>query len=154
MKERASGRGFTLTPIARGAWAVGGLVWLLVLTIRVTGAPQVKAEPVMRSTLSGVYTADQADKGKAGFLNVCVGCHNVGSQSGEPWAIRWGGHPLSDLYLFIRDEMPADEPQSISPILKVQIVAYLLRLNGMPAGQAELPTDVELLKTIRIEIPR
>jgi hypothetical protein len=135
------------------ARAIGSAVWLLALTMRIVAAPQT-TDASMRSTLSGVYTSAQADKGKSGFLNLCVSCHNVASQSGDPWAIRWGGHPLYDLYGVIRETMPVEEPQSYSPILKAQIVAYLLRLNGMPAGTDELPTDVEVLKKIRIEIPR
>lgn len=128
---------------------------LLAAAIQGAAATQTPpAAPAMtRSTLSGVYTNAQADKGKSGFLNLCVSCHNVGSQSGAPWAMRWGGHPLYDLYGVIRETMPVEEPQSYSPVLKAQIVAYLLRLNGMPPGPDELPTDVETLKKIRIEIP-
>lgn len=106
-----------------------------------------------RSTLAGVYTSAQAEKGKTAFLNLCVSCHNLSTQSGAAFALRWGGHPLSELWVLVKDRMPIEEPLSYSPVSKAQIVAYLLKLNGMPAGATELPTDVETLQKIRIEIP-
>jgi hypothetical protein len=57
------------------------------------------------------------------------------------------------LYDFLRENMPDDDPESVSPAVKLQVVTYLLRLNGMPAGQDELPGDVDALKKIKIEIP-
>ena len=40
---------------------------------------------------------------------------------------------------------------SAAGIEDAQVVAYLLKLNGQPAGSAELPSDSLVLKTIRFE---
>ena len=152
MSERPTRRGSAVASIAPGSWAVVAAVWLIATAVRGVAAPQAPTEP-MRSTLAGVYTAAQADRGKAGFQNLCVSCHNVASQSGAPWALRWAGRPVSDLYGLIKESMPVEEPQSIPPAVKVLIVAYLLKLNGMPAGSDELPGDLEALKRIRIDFP-
>jgi hypothetical protein len=33
------------------------------------------------------------------------------------------------------------------------VVAYLLKINGVPAGETDLPADAEAMKKIRIEMP-
>ena len=45
-------------------------------------------------------------------------------------------------------------PASLTPAEYAQVVAYLLKINDVPAGEHELPPDSEALKKIRIEMPR
>jgi hypothetical protein len=47
--------------------------------------------------------------------------------------------------------MPQDNPGSLKRKEYVDVVAYLFRLNGLPAGDAEM--DVSSVKRIRIEGP-
>jgi hypothetical protein len=46
--------------------------------------------------------------------------------------------------------MPADNPGKLSRNQYADIVAYLLQLNGMPAGTQALSSDPKLLEKIRI----
>jgi hypothetical protein len=39
----------------------------------------------------------------------------------------------------------------MSPQEYADVIAYLLRMNRMPVGDEELPSDVERLRSIRIE---
>jgi hypothetical protein len=48
--------------------------------------------------------------------------------------------------------MPKSEPGTLTPDEYAQVLAYLLELNGMPAGDVELPPDPEAMKTIRIDM--
>ena len=50
--------------------------------------------------------------------------------------------------------MPKQDPASLSPQEYAQLVAYLLKINDAPAGQAELGSDLERLKKITIEMPK
>jgi hypothetical protein len=50
--------------------------------------------------------------------------------------------------------MPKNEPGSLSPEEYADVLAYLLKLNLMPAGPAELPPDSSALRTIRIDTAR
>ena len=127
--------------------ACATVVWLR------ADAAQKAAPETPRSTLNGVYTAAQADKGKEIFANICQGCHTTASQSGTAFANRWKWQPLSDLYTFIDEEMPKDDPGSLKPAEEAEVIAYLLKLNGLPAGKEELPGDVDALKKIKIELP-
>ena len=46
--------------------------------------------------------------------------------------------------------MPADKPGTVSRQDNADIVAFLLSKNGFPAGQADLPAQTEIMKTIKI----
>ena len=46
--------------------------------------------------------------------------------------------------------MPQDSPGRLKPGEYADIVAYLLKLNGYPAGEAELPPDAAKLQALRI----
>jgi cbb3-type cytochrome c oxidase subunit III len=136
------------------AW---GLVWLLALCVRGTAAPQSggtkPAEPEMRSTLTGVYTAAQATAGETLYGDLCTGCHNLSVHTGQPFKLHWEGQPLADLYHIVADTMPDDDPGSLKPNQAAQLVAFLLKANGIPAGKDELPADADALKKIKIELP-
>jgi hypothetical protein len=46
--------------------------------------------------------------------------------------------------------MPQDKPGTLSRPQTADLIAYILNVNGAPAGQVELPADVEALKMIKI----
>jgi hypothetical protein len=46
--------------------------------------------------------------------------------------------------------MPADAPGSLARPAVVDIVSFILSKNGFPAGAADLPTQSETLKAIKI----
>ena len=58
---------------------------------------------------------------------------------------------LWDLFLYVSGEMPKSDPGSLAPHEYAQVLAYLLEMNGMPAGDGDLPTDSLMLKKIRFD---
>jgi mono/diheme cytochrome c family protein len=105
------------------------------------------------STMSGVYTAPQAARGEETYMGVCVSCHPAGTYKTAAFRANWKGRPLSDLFDQVREKMPKNDPASLSQQEYIQIVAYLLKINDVPAGEAELPPDNDTLRKIRIEMP-
>jgi hypothetical protein len=65
--------------------------------------------------------------------------------------LKWAGQTVDDLYGFISTAMPDANPGSLTAEQYADVVAYLLSLNGYPAGESELPTDRDLLRGLRIE---
>jgi hypothetical protein len=51
------------------------------------------------------------------------------------------GRPVGDFVEQIRQTMPYDSPGRLSRQEYTDIVAYMLRLNRIPAGETELPSD-------------
>jgi mono/diheme cytochrome c family protein len=111
------------------------------------GAAQTQA----RSSTAGVYTEDQATRGADVFAGMCKSCHTPSVHTGPTFLKTWADRPLWDLFEFISTKMPKNDPGGMFPEEYAQVVAYLLKLNGQPAGPAELPSDSLVLKTIRFE---
>ncbi len=146
-----SGRvGRWLTPTRRNAAAA-----LFAAALALVGAPrEASAQPKaqrMRSTVSGVFTAEQAAGGKEVFLGACTGCHTSASHTGTLFTSKWAGRPLAELYAYVSERMPKATPGSLSEDEYVLVVAYVLKLNGMPAGKSELSADPAVLNAIRFD---
>jgi len=141
------------TPRARGSTLAMLLAAGLLSAMSVLSptAAQAQAASRVRSTMSGVYTAEQAAKGKEVFAGACSGCHTVASHSGELFAAKWMGRPLSDFYDYVSNLMPKSAPATLTEDEYVWVTAYVLRLNGMPASARELSAEPAVLKSIRIE---
>ncbi len=117
-------------------------------------AAQATVQKTTKSTLAGVYTLQQAAAGKEVFVGACTGCHTSASHTGAIFLSHWAGRPLSELYGFVSQRMPKATPGSLSEDEYVFVVAYVLKINGMPAGNTELSGDPELLNTIRFDAKR
>jgi len=117
---------------------------------RAVHAQSADSQPV-RSTSAGVYTAEQAARGRDTYAMQCKSCHTPASHTGATFAQWWDRKPLSELYLFVTTRMPKNEPGSLAPDEYIEVVAYLLKLNEMPTGNEELRADSVALKKIRIE---
>ncbi|MGH7699656.1 MAG: c-type cytochrome, partial [Gemmatimonadales bacterium] len=82
--------------------------------------------------IAQIFTAAQAERGGAVFAEACAGCHAPSQFTGafhRAWAERAG-----DLAELIRTTMPYDSPGRLSREQYADIVAYLFRLNGVPAA--------------------
>lgn len=130
--------------LTRGAAAV-----LVATTATLLAAPRAEAQP--RSTMAGVYTADQAVKGREVFNSNCLGCHTTASHQGTAFQLKWFGRPLYDLYDYLSQAMPKAAPGSLTEDEYVWVTAYILRLNGMPPGRTELNAEPTWLKAVRVD---
>ena len=116
------------------------------------GLAQGGANGATRTTASGVYSADQANRGRDTYAMQCKSCHTPASHTGQIFAQWWDRKPLSELYQFILTRMPKNEPGSLQPDEYVDVMAYLLKLNDLPSGSDPLPADSLAMKKIRIEV--
>ena len=119
----------------------------------------LRAQERVRSVWDGVYTAEQAENGKAEYGRHCARCHGdmlEGDDEITPLAdagflSNWNGLTVGELFERIRTTMPYNDPESVNRAGKLRIVAYILSYNGFPAGDAELSSRTELLNLIRID---
>ncbi len=110
-----------------------------------TGAPSAQTP---RTAMQGVYTAAQAERGNTAYQTSCSACHNTQEFTGAGFQATWGAGPVGDIHQFISEMMPLHAPGSLPDQQYSDIVAYILRQNGYPAGQTELPTSNEALQQI------
>jgi mono/diheme cytochrome c family protein len=102
--------------------------------------------------LSGIYTDAQITRGEETYYASCVSCHPRGTYAGESFKTTWSDRPLSDLYDWIRNKMPKNDPGTLTPEQSVDVIAYILKENGMPAGKTKMTADEAALKAIRIQL--
>lgn len=125
--------------------------WCLSGTVA-AGQAQTALPGPTRSTRAGVYTDAQAKRGRDVYAMMCQSCHTPASHSGPVFTGAWEGLTLWQLFAFVREQMPQNEPGSLTPEEYVLVVAYLLKMNRLPAGETELPADSVALQDVRIEI--
>jgi S-disulfanyl-L-cysteine oxidoreductase SoxD len=123
---------------------------MLALAAWGAGMPASAQQEAAASTQDGVYTPDQAARGKQTYQQACVGCHVLDWYRGDVVRV-WDGEPLFGLFEIIRTRMPEDNPGSLTRRQYVDMLAYILELNGMPAGEQELSTGASRLRQIRFE---
>jgi mono/diheme cytochrome c family protein len=112
------------------------------------------AQGAMTSVWEGVYTADQAEKGRVLFEDNCVKCHGgtldgmdeIPPLKGSSFMADWETQSAADLINRIHVTMPMDNPGKLSTESSTLIVTYLLQQNGLPAGTAPL-TDANAGQT-------
>jgi len=106
-----------------------------------------------------IYSPAQADRGQALYTKACASCHKANlvsrgqtpSLSGAGFLEKWDGQTLGDLFEKMQTSMPADHPGSLSREENAQILAFILRFNEFPSGEAELRSDAEWLATVRFK---
>ena len=131
------------------------------MTLAAVAIAAVPAEQIpARSAKEGVYTTEQANRGKAVYDEKCASCHgNMETVTPEMAALLndtgfqnlWRDRSLARLFSRIRETMPQDKPRTLSPEQTADLIGYILSANQLPAGEAALPTDLELLKEIRVD---
>ena len=108
------------------------------------------------SVWDGIYSDEQAGRGKALFVQQCASCHgeSLTGKTGPPLAGtafkgNWDGLTADDLFKYIKKSMPRGQAGTLSREQTADMVAFLLTSNGFPAGQKELSNDATVLQKIR-----
>ena len=97
----------------------------------------------------GVFTDEQAGRGRLAFSQHCAACHGAALQGGEAKALSgdrfwsdWTDTSVDYLLGQISRNMPGSEDGSLAGTLTpgtyADIVAHILKTNGFPAGAREL----------------
>ena len=130
------------------------LVTLIILTVALAAVAQTS-----RSVWDGVYTQEQANRGKTAYAEQCASCHGAelrgGDESpavtGDTFLAKWHNRSVNDLFENVRVTMPSDRPGTLSRQRNSDILAYIFAANKFPAGGGELSTQSEALKQIKLE---
>jgi quinoprotein glucose dehydrogenase len=111
----------------------------------------------IRSVWSGVYTTDQAERGRVAFEASCAACHRpdlsgrgtaIPALRGESFTGERHGTSVGELFELVRSTMPPGRPSSLGAEAYADVIAYLLSANAFPPGQTELPPHEEALDVI------
>jgi len=113
------------------------------------------APPSSRTVWDGVYTSQQADRGRAAYDLHCAGCHRDdlsgydGILRGSRFMEKYREASLDLLFGKTKSTMPRNSPGSLSDQVYTDILTYVLQSNEIPAGASELrPEDVAGVRLI------
>lgn len=121
-------------------------------------APAGAAGRQAASLADGVYTKEQAERGRALYEDKCSTCHvqdlsgggdgMAPALTGRFFNKTWEGRTVAELYAATM-MMPPGEEKTISDRDRIDIVAYVLSYNKFPAGSAPLEPDMAKLKPLK-----
>ena len=122
----------------------------------------VHAQPPTKSIWDGVFTDEQANRGKPLYSENCASCHGgeltcgelAPPLSGGEFMAGWDGLTIGDLFERIRISMPQNSPGSLSGQQNSDILSFMFSANKFPAGSSELPKEAGILKTIKFEVKK
>ena len=100
-----------------------------------------------------MYTEEQATAGLDVFTKVCAECHEKKDMTSADFKTKWGGRPLLELYELVRTTMPDGNPGSLSRTEYANALAYVLKLNGLPAGAATVMPDSAAMSGATVVFP-
>jgi len=133
---------------------------LILLTAATLAAATLYAQG--KTTADGVGTDAQVKRGADVYAMQCSTCHDAqlaGSGTapalaGTDFMANWKDENVASLFERIRATMPADNPGSLKREQAADIVAFILNFNKFPLAAADLPSDSDSLKTIKIIAPK
>jgi len=138
-----------------------------ILAFMAVAIPAAMAQPSSDQQVSiwdGVFTETQAGRGRFTYEDACAFCHgsrldgaadDPDMRSAPPLArvkfLRdWEGRSLAVLFEYTRTTMPEDNPGSLTDEEYVDIIAYMLSVSRIPAGDVELQAEPQNLAQVVI----
>ena len=109
-----------------------------------------------------VYSHSQAKRGASVYFQDCSGCHlydlsggkdpdglgDAPPLTGKDFLRGWRGETIRSFLNLVRTTMPFDKPGELPPGDYTDVVAYILSVNKMPAGDHDLGQDAQELQQL------
>lgn len=108
---------------------------------------------------SGYYTLDQARAGALIYQQKCASCHGQEMEGylgpplrGHAFQVITSKQTSADrLLLIISRNEPQDDPGSLSDEEDGDVLAYILQVNGYPAGREKLSNESSHLRDLKLD---
>ncbi|MCE2539036.1 MAG: cytochrome c [Acidobacteria bacterium] len=103
-----------------------------------------------RTVNDGVYTDQQATRGRTAYREQCAACHAADLFGGEMapglkgsgFIGGWSGATLWEFADFTNATMPQDAPGRLTARQLNDVIAFILQSNDYPAGEDELAIEL------------
>ena len=106
------------------------------------------------------YTRTQAARGEQLYQQRCAACHGEDVNGdgngitpalfGPAFSANWGGLPLSELLQRIQLEAGQSKPAGLTRPQQADVLAFLLQVNEIVDGSAELPAELNQLSRVKL----
>ncbi|MCC6242781.1 MAG: cytochrome c [Gemmatimonadaceae bacterium] len=102
---------------------------------------------------STLYTEEQATAGAEIYTKTCTECHEKADVTSADFKAKWAGRPVQEFYELIRTTMPDGNPGALSRDDYAKALAYIFKLNGLPAGATAVMPDSAMMSAAKIVFP-
>jgi len=103
----------------------------------------------------GHFTAEQAARGQTQYNSNCGSCHGMQLEGGVGPTLKgvdflgnWG--TAGGIYDYFSVAMPPTAPGKLGEDVYVDILAYILSVNGLAAGSEEMTADASVMNAINL----
>jgi mono/diheme cytochrome c family protein len=149
----------------RAAIAVAGIVFAGAMVVALGPDTAAEAAQERYSVWDGVYTDEQATRGKEQYEYNCASCHihdlsgdsikDTPALAGSDFLDLWSAKTVGELLEYMATNMPTDSRGSLGAKTYADIAAYVLQSNKFPAGKDPLASDqARLTKTFLDREPK
>jgi quinoprotein glucose dehydrogenase len=153
----AKGKQYIVLPIGGEGFGAGWVALAIAPeseSVRLTSPPPALSGDT--AATPAIYTQAQAKRGEAVFKEKCSTCHGVNTFGpplrGKPFWAAWDRKMARSLYSTIIGGMPPDDPGSLAEKDVMDVLAYLLQENGLPAGDKAIE-KADALNAITLNKP-
>lgn len=126
--------------------------WASATLVAAVSAAAGAAQSTNTSIWDGVFTLEQARRGETAYTGPCDRCHGykLDGASDDPDMLPtppvagpkflrvWEARSLGALFEYLQGTMPANNPGFLSAQEVVDVIAYMLLVSDVPAGDVEL----------------
>ncbi len=126
------------------------LILSAIVIVAAASVAQAQTSSDLRPATAGVYMEAQALSGDTLFQRNCISCHTPQFHADEQFRMNWLGRTVYDLFKLLKTTMPEDNIGGMSDDDYTRVIAYILKLNGFPAGADSLSADSLAQKRIKI----
>lgn len=127
---------------------------VLSAAIALLATPAVaRAQAPTAADSAAAAAARQLEVGEQWFKSACWECHQIGNLQNPDFRLAWRGKSAYELFERIRSTMPANKPGTLTQGTYASIVAYLMKVNGMPVGTRRVSSDSSALASIVLTFP-
>jgi cytochrome c len=162
---RMSGHESLSIPLQRKLDMKSVLAALALVLVTIPFAVAQQSSEQTTSVWDGVYTEAQAIRGRDLYEGACGFCHgrrldgaadDPDMRSAPPLARakffrNWEGRSLAVLFELTRTTMPEDNPGSLTDDEFIDVIAYMLSVSRIPAGDEELRPALQDLARVVIQ---
>jgi mono/diheme cytochrome c family protein len=110
------------------------------------------------SQWDGVYTDAQAARGEALYVDNCIMCHGTNlagtilapAVGGPEFLAKWNRKRAALVFTIMQTRMPLNLSGNLSRQQNADVLAYMLKKSGSPAGNKELSSQPAALQALVI----
>ena len=120
-------------------------------SVLVAAASLASGSPLVQSAsrVAPTFTDAQAERGGGVYDQRCGQCHGAALDdgsfgpplTGRLFVEKWQDRSLAEVFKVIRTQMPTEAPGSLSDTVTADVLAFILKQNGLVSSSTALPAD-------------